>query len=149
MFLFKPGFFQPCFVPSLASYLPFHPPSFPPLFFCWKKKRPAWLLASSPILSIQRGKTVKCSLCNENIRDNEPVSNLTESGLQSFQELANRWVNSIQAYVPRHCMLNFNQLQNDCLVHVMISLHENCRITFRNRLTQKVAQSLFRSRTSV
>ena len=33
---------------------------------------------------------MECSLCNENIKDNESVSHLAK-GLQSLQEIADRW----------------------------------------------------------
>ena len=56
----------------------------------------AWLegsaMASTPFLSVDRGDKGMCSLCNEHIKDNEVLSNLTEDGLHSFHALANRWV---------------------------------------------------------
>ena len=49
-------------------------------------------MASTPFLSVERGDKRMCSLCNEHIKDNEVLSNLTEDGLQSHQALANRCV---------------------------------------------------------
>ena len=99
-------------------------------------------MASTPFLSVDRGDKGMCSLCNEHIKDNEVLSNLTEDGLHSLHALANRWVRidkslcsqppytEFQSAAPR-----LSRASND------INIHENCRITFRNRLNRKEAQS--------
>ena len=49
-------------------------------------------MASTPFLSVEGGEKGICCLCNENIKDNDIVSNLSDDGLKSLQELADRWV---------------------------------------------------------
>ena len=49
-------------------------------------------MASTPVLSLDWDEKRKCCLCNGNIKDSEPVSKLTDEGLHSIQQLAERWV---------------------------------------------------------
>lgn len=47
-------------------------------------------MASTLILSLERGDNPMCCLCNETIKDVESAYNLTEEGLRSIQELAGK-----------------------------------------------------------
>ena len=98
-------------------------------------------MAFTHSLSIKRFDTVECSLCNENIKDNEPVSHLAK-GLQSLQEIADRWVKINKKVCTQAPYTEFQlaaeRLHSPCQY---ISVHKNCRITFRNRLARMEAQS--------
>ena len=99
-------------------------------------------MASTPFLSVEGGEKGICCLCNENIKDNDIVSNLSDDGLKSLQELADRWVkiNKCLCSQPPYTefLLAAPRLSK---AHNDINIHENCRITFRNRLSRKEAQS--------
>lgn len=81
-------------------------------------------------------------LRNERIDKGEPSSKLTQDGLQSIRALAERWVKIDQSLCTQAPYVEFlSAAQRLSSAGQDVYVHENCRITFRNRITRKEAQS--------
>ena len=83
----------------------------------------------------------RCLLCNENIKDKEVISNVTEIGLKSLQTLAKRWekLDRSSCTLPPYGEFQLTKPRLSSHHKDMI-VHKWCQITFRNRVKRKETQ---------
>ena len=92
-------------------------------------------METTPFLSPGADTRKMCLLCNENIKDKEDISNVTEIGLKSLQTLAKRWekLDRTSCTLPPYgefqlAMPRVSSHHKDMIVHKL------CQITFQNRV---------------
>ena len=99
-------------------------------------------METTPFLSPGADTRKRCLLCNENIKDKEDISNVTEIGLKSLQTLAKRWekLDRSSCTLPPYgeFQLAMPRLSSH---HKDMIVHKRCQITFRNRVKRKETQS--------
>ena len=78
-------------------------------------------------------------LCSQVVKNHEKWKDITEERIQALKESAERWKNSDSRVCLEHRYREFH-LVSDRITGGKVTVHNNCRITFRNRISGKESQ---------
>ena len=81
----------------------------------------------------------RCILCSQVVKNNEKWKDITEEGIRTLNELAEQWKNLDFRVCLEHPYNEFH-LVSDRITDGKVTVHNNCRITFRNRISRKESQ---------
>ena len=73
------------------------------------------------------------------MKNHEKWKDIIEEGIHALKDLAKRW-RSLDACVCLEHLFNEFRLVSDRITDGKVTVHDNCRITFRNQISRKESQ---------